>query len=193
MKKIFWMPLLAMAALLASCVQQTLEDPQPEEIMAVAELPESEDGFETTKSVVSENGSSFEMIWDTKEAIGVYGNRLTNVKFTSTNKYYKQASTTFSGGSLLSSPKYAYYPYSSENSSNDMNSVRGDLPSTQSFSTVIKKMNTDYKIGFASSNSVRIFSCLFCKNSLAGLKRKYDIIRNNATTAIIIRAASWNN
>ena len=43
------MPLLAMAALLASCVQQTLEDPQPEEIMAVAELPESEDGFETTK------------------------------------------------------------------------------------------------------------------------------------------------
>lgn len=150
-----------MAALLASCVQQTLEDPQPEEIMAVAELPESEDGFETTKSVVSENGSSFEMIWDTKEAIGVYGNRLTNVKFTSTNKYYKQASTTFSGGSLLSSPKYAYYPYSSENSSNDMNSVRGDLPSTQSFSTVIKKMNTDYKIGVYKSRSLTTYTFSF--------------------------------
>ncbi len=161
MKKIFWMPLLAMAALLVSCVQQTLEDPQPEEIMAVAELPESEDGFETTKSVVSENGSSFEMIWDTKEAIGVYGNRLTNVKFTSTNKYYKQASTTFSGGSLLSSPKYAYYPYSSENSSNDMNSVRGDLPSTQSFSTVIKKMNTDYKIGIYKSRSLTTYTFSF--------------------------------
>ena len=25
------------------------------------------------------------------------------------------------------------------------------------------------------------------------LERKYDIIRNNATTAIIIRAASWNS
>ena len=150
-----------MAALLASCVQQTLEDPQPEEIMAVAELPESEDGFETTKSVVSENGSSFEMIWDTKEAIGVYGNRLTNVKFTSTNKYYKQASTTFSGGSLLSSPKYAYYPYSSENSSNDMNSVRGNLPSTQSYSTVVKKMNTDYKIGVYKSRSLTTYTFNF--------------------------------
>ena len=161
MKKIFWMPLFAMAALLVSCVQQTLEDPQPEEIMAVAELPESEDGFETTKSVVSENGSSFEMIWDTKEAIGVYGNRLTNVKFTSTNKYYKQASTTFSGGSLLSSPKYAYYPYSSENSSNDMNSVRGNLPSTQSYSTVVKKMNTDYKIGVYKSRSLTTYTFNF--------------------------------
>ena len=150
-----------MAALLVSCVQQTLEDPQPEEIMAVAELPESEDGFETTKSVVSENGSSFEMIWDTKEAIGVYGNRLTNVKFTSTNKYYKQASTTFSGGSFLSSPKYAYYPYSSENSSNDMNSVRGDLPSTQSYSTVVKKMNTDYKIGVYKSRSLTTYTFNF--------------------------------
>ena len=150
-----------MAALLVSCVQQTLEDPQPEEIMAVAELPESEDGFETTKSVVSENGSSFEMIWDTKEAIGVYGNRLTNVKFTSTNKYYKQASTTFSGGSLLSSPKYAYYPYSSENSSNDMNSVRGNLPSTQSYSTVVKKMNTDYKIGVYKSRSLTTYTFNF--------------------------------
>ena len=76
MKKIFWMPLLAMAVMLGSCVQQTLEDPEAEEILAVAELPESEDGFACTKSVVSETDNGFEMIWDTKEAIGVYGSRL---------------------------------------------------------------------------------------------------------------------
>ena len=48
---------------------------------------------------------------------------------------------------------YAYYPYSQDNNSNDMSAVRGNLPSTQFFSTVIKKMNTDYKIGVYSSKS----------------------------------------
>lgn len=147
------MPFIVTAVMLGSCVQQTLEEPSAETIMAVAELPVSEDALEGTKSVVSENDNGFEMIWGTSEAIGVYGNRLTNVKFTSTNKYYQQASTTFSGGSLFSSPKYAYYPYSADNASNGQGAVRGDLPSTQFFSTVLKKMNTDYKIGVYSSKS----------------------------------------
>lgn len=147
------MPFIVTAVMLGSCVQQTLEEPSAETIMAVAELPVSEDALEGTKSVVSENDNGFEMIWGTSEAIGVYGNRLTNVKFTSTNKYYQQASTTFSGGSLFSSPKYAYYPYSADNASNGQSAVRGDLPSTQFFSTVLKKMNTDYKIGVYSSKS----------------------------------------
>lgn len=139
--------------MLGSCVQQEMNEPETEVITAEAELPECEEGFAGTRSVVSETESGFEMIWDTKESIGVYGSRLTNVKFTSTNKYYQQASTTFSGGSLFSSPKYAYYPYSADNASNDMTAVRGDLPSTQFYSTVIKKMNTDYKIGVYSSRS----------------------------------------
>ena len=151
------LPLLTAAAVLSSCVQQSLEEPDTETVMATAELPVSEDGFVGTKSVVSENDNGFEMIWDTKEAIGVYGSRMTNVKFTSTNKYYQQASTTFSGGSLLSSPKYAYYPYNSENSSNDMSAVRGNLPAIQSFSTVLKKMNTDYKIGVYKSRTLTTY------------------------------------
>lgn len=153
MKKFLWTPLLATLAMFSSCAQKELDNPDAEVIMATAELPESEDGFVGTKSVVSETDSGFEMIWDTKESIGVYGSRMTNVKFTSTNKYYQQASTTFSGGSLFSSPQYAYYPYSAENASNDMTAVRGNLPSTQFFSTVLKKMNTDYKIGVYSSRS----------------------------------------
>ena len=87
MKKFLWMPFLATAVMFGSCVQQTIEEPESETILAEAELPESEDGFAGTKSVVSETDSGFDMIWDTKEAIGVYGSRLTNVKFTSTNKY----------------------------------------------------------------------------------------------------------
>ena len=147
------MPFIATAVMLGSCVQQTLEEPSAETIMAVAELPVSEDALEGTKSVVSENDNGFEMIWGTSESIGVYGSRLANVKFTGTNKYYQQASTTFSGGSLFSSPKYAYYPYSSDNASNAQGAVRGNLPSTQFFSTVLKKMNTDYKIGVYASRS----------------------------------------
>lgn len=144
---------MATLAVFSSCAQQELDRPEAEVITAIAELPEFEEGFVGTKSVVSETDSGFEMIWDTKESIGVYGSRLTNVKFTSTNKYYQQASTTFSGGSLFSSPQYAYYPYSDDNASNDMTAVRGNLPSTQFFSTVLKKMNTDYKIGVYSSRS----------------------------------------
>lgn len=144
---------MATLAVFSSCAQQELDRPEAEVITAIAELPEFEEGFVGTKSVVSETDSGFEMIWDTKESIGVYGSRLTNVKFTSTNKYYQQASTTFSGGSLFSSPQYAYYPYSADNASNDMTAVRGNLPSTQFFSTVLKKMNTDYKIGVYSSRS----------------------------------------
>ncbi len=153
MKKFLWTPLLATLAVFSSCAQQELDRPEAEVITAIAELPEFEEGFVDTKSVVSEKDSGFEMIWDTKESIGVYGSRMTNVKFTSTNKYYQQASTTFSGGSLFSSPQYAYYPYSADNASNDMTAVRGNLPSTQFFSTVLKKMNTDYKIGVYSSRS----------------------------------------
>ena len=153
MKRLLWMPFLATVAMLGSCVQDEMNQPETEVITAIAELPECEDGLVDTKSVVSETDSGFEMIWDTKESIGVYGTRLTNVKFTSTNKYYQQASATFSGGSLFSSPKYAYYPYNEGNASNDMTAVKGNLPSTQFFSTVIKKMNTDYKIGVYSSRS----------------------------------------
>ena len=139
--------------LFASCVEQTFVEPDFEEITAVSQLPEYEEGFTGTKSVVNETSSGFEMIWGTSESIGVYGKRLTNVKFTGTNKYYEQATTTFTGGSLLSTPQYAYYPYSADNASNDVNNVKGNLPSLQFFSTVLKKMNTDYKIGVYASKS----------------------------------------
>lgn len=83
----------------------------------------------------------------TSEAIGVYGTRLTNKKFTGTNKYKDAASTSFSGATLFSSPKYAYYPYSADNNSNAQTAVKGYLPATQDYSTVIRRLNYDYKIG----------------------------------------------
>ena len=52
-------------------------------------------------------------MWRTKEVIGVYGTLMTNSKFTSTNS--KNAGTVSFRGSILGTPKYAYYPYSSQN------------------------------------------------------------------------------
>ena len=62
MRKIFYFPLLAAAAVLSSCVQQSLEEPDTETVMATAELPVSEDGFVGTKSVVSENDNGFDKV-----------------------------------------------------------------------------------------------------------------------------------
>ena len=145
--------LVAVAAMLTSCVQQEISQPDFENIEAVAELPVETDAFGGTKSVVKETDTGIEMIWGTSESIGVYGSRLTNVKFVGTNKYYEQASTTFKGGSLFSSPKYAYYPYSEDNASNSADEVRGNIPQVQYFSTVHRKMNTDYKIGVYASST----------------------------------------
>ena len=124
-----------------------------EYIEAIPEIPIEVDGMSGTRSVVNETSSGIEMIWGTSESIGVYGNNLKNARFVGTNKYYEQASTTFKGTSLFSSPKYAYYPYREENASNSMTEVRGELPQIQFYSTVHKKMNTDYKIGVYSSKT----------------------------------------
>lgn len=155
------LPLLAVATMLSSCLQEETAFQEFEYIDAVPEIPVEVDGFAGTRSVVNETSSGIEMLWGTSESIGVYGSNLTNAKFVGTNKYYEQASTSFKGGSLLSSPKYAYYPYSQENASNSMNKVRGQIPQIQYFSTVHKKMNTDYKIGVYASRTLTSYKFTF--------------------------------
>lgn len=138
-----------------SCLEQEVSEPDFDQIEAVAEVPVEVDGFSAvTKSVVNETDSGIEMLWGTSESIGVYGTNLQNTRFTSKNQYKQEASVYFSGAKLFSSPKYAYYPYSEDNASNPMTAVRGDLPSTQYFSTIHKMMTTDYKIGVYASRSL---------------------------------------
>lgn len=153
MKKIIRLSLLLAAAVFASCVQEDVAEPDFTLIEAEAELPVMQDAFVGTRAVVQENDSNIDMIWGPSESIGVYGNGLTNSKFVGTNKYREAATTTFKGGSLFSSPKYAYYPYREENSANSMTEVRGEIPQAQYFSTLTKKMTTDYKVGQYSSRT----------------------------------------
>ena len=144
MKKTLWMPILAAMTMFSACIDENVIEQTSNEIEAEVELPEAIDGLTSSRGVVYELESGMEMYWGTKESIGVYGTSLTNSKFVSTNKYKETGTAIFAGGSLFRTPKYAYYPYREENASKSMTSVRGDLPQTQDFSTVTKKMNTDY-------------------------------------------------
>ena len=154
MKKMLWMLLsaaLAMASFV-SCSQDETVSSSTEEIESVAAYPEKVDGFSGTRGIVDDS-DDFTLIWGPKEAIGVYGSGLTNSQFVSTNKYKNATTAIFSGGSLFKSPKYAYYPYSAENSSSAQTAVKGSLSQLQYYSTTAKKMTGDYKIGKYASRT----------------------------------------
>ena len=136
-----------------SCSKDETATNSVEDVEAVTEIPFEVDGYATSRGLIVEEGDEIEVWWMTKESIGVYGSSLINAKFTGTNKYKNAATTTFSGGSLFKTPKYAYYPYSAENSSNAQTAVRGTLPKSQSWHTSNKVMTADYKIGTYKSRT----------------------------------------
>ena len=154
MKKMLWMLLSAAMAMasVTSCSKDETASDSTQTIEATVELPEQIDAFSGTRTMIydAEDGG-IELWWGASEAIGVYGTRLTNKKFTGTNKYRDAASTSFSGATLFSSPKYAYYPYDAANNSNAQTAIKGNLPSVQDYSTIIRRLNYDYKIGTYSS------------------------------------------
>lgn len=155
MKKNFWLLLSAAMAMFSvtSCTQDETATSTMEDVEAVTEIPVEVEGYNTTRGLIVEDGDEIEVWWRTKESIGVYGNNLKNAKFTGTNRYKNAATTTFSGSSLFSTPKYAYYPYSADNSGNAQTAVRGTLPKSQSWHTSNKVMTADYKIGTYKSRS----------------------------------------
>ena len=136
-----------------SCMQEQTSDYVEETIESVADVPVEVDGFGSSRGVIKESGDAIEVWWSSKSAIGVYGSSQKNVKYTSTNSYKDAQTTTFSGGSLFSSPKYAYYPYSSSNSSASQTAVAGELPQQQTYNTSVRTINTDYKIGKYASRT----------------------------------------
>lgn len=154
-KESLWVLLCAALAMcyFTSCSKDETATTTMEEVEATTEIPVEVEGFANTRGLIVEDGEEIEVWWMTKEAIGVYGTRLTNSKFTGTNKYKNAATTTFTGSSLFSSPKYAYYPYSAENNSNGQTAVRGTLPKSQNWHTSNKVMTADYKIGKYTSRS----------------------------------------
>ena len=154
-KNLFKLGLLSLALSMAACSQDDLasELNEVKAIEGVAEAPEVVSGYATsTRSVVVEDGEEFSLWWAASEAIGVYGSNFKNTKYTSTNKSNSQ-SVTFSGGSLFKTPKYAYYPYSSTNSSNAQTAVKGELKQVQTWDASAPALAGDFKIGTYKSRS----------------------------------------
>ena len=157
MKKTFWMLLSAALAMVSttSCSKDETAESTIETIEATVEVPEQVDAFTGTRTMIYDAADGgIELWWGTSEAIGVYGSNLTNKKFTGTNKYKNAASTTFTGATLFSSPKYAYYPYSADNNNSKQTAVKGNLPAIQHYSTTTRRLNYDYKVGKYASWSL---------------------------------------
>ena len=156
MKKIlFRLGMVAIAlSVVAACNQEesASEYSEIKAIEAEAQTPEEVSGFEATRGVVVESASDFELWWAAGESIGVYGSSIKNTKYTSTNKS-NAATVTFSGGSLFKTPKYAYYPYSSANSSNAQTALNGSLAQEQAWDASAPALAGDYKVGTYKSRS----------------------------------------
>lgn len=91
------------------------------------------------------------IVWTDGDEIGVF-----DASGTSQKRYAKvgqgtaaTASFAASGTTAFTDPVYAYYPYDDANSSKDMHSLVGTLPSTQNMDN--GALHGDYKIGSATT------------------------------------------
>mgnify|MGYP003296482219 FL=1 len=91
------------------------------------------------------------IVWTDGDEIGVF-----DASGTSQKRYAKvgqgaapTASFAVSGTTAFTNPAYAYYPYDNANSSKDVHSLVGNLPSTQNMDN--STLHGDYKIGRATT------------------------------------------
>ena len=174
-KNLFKLGLLSLAMTVVSCSQDDLasEFEEIKDIVGTVQGPEVVSGFKaTTRSVVKENTSDFSLLWAAGESIGVYGSSITNTKYTSTNKSNSE-SVTFSGGSIFKTPKYAYYPYSTNNNSIAQTAVKGELKQEQTWDASAMTLAGDFKVGTYKSRSWTNTTFTF-SNVLTYLKLSVD-------------------
>ena len=151
MKKNFWLLLSAAMAMfsMASCSQDETAEVAPDvSVPAVIEAPvvhEAPAIDAATRTFITVSNGVVGTKWSTKEVIGVFGNYGRNVKFTSSNKTSAE-NVTFTGA-MLGSPKYAYYPYSTDNSSASSSNVSLTMPNVQPYSGINKTLTGDFRLG----------------------------------------------
>ena len=151
MKKNFWVLLCTALAMfsMASCSQDETAEVAPEvSVPAVIEAPvvhEAPAIDAATRTFITVSNGVVGTKWSTKEVIGVFGNYGRNAKFTSSNKTSAE-NVTFTGA-MLGSPKYAYYPYSADNSSASSSNVSLTMPNVQPYSGISKTLTGDFRLG----------------------------------------------
>lgn len=141
---------IALAACLAAFSSCKDMMPWNEESKGNVTIVARMDGNIPTRTCV--DGSSPEgtvgILWSPGDRIGVYGsNGAKNALFESSHT--EATPEAIFSGSLPNgeSPEYAYYPYSDENVSADISSIKGNLKLTQNFSLATGTLEADYKVG----------------------------------------------
>lgn len=160
-KSRFLAAIAAIAGISFSCTPST---PEPEETVSQ----------KITASVVDNGGAAGQ--WSTSDQIGVYTDASEkNVKYTNTATK-NAASASFEASTEVSgNPQYAYYPYSSANSSKAATGLAGTLPQEQVMTTA-SVYPYDYRYGVqtgtdSDENAIFEFHSLFanvCINVNAG-------------------------
>lgn len=113
-----------------------------------------------TRTCVDEtnSGETTGICWSVPDTIGVFSDDGVdkNAMFISTNT--TQVGEADFYGTMSSTPAYAYYPYSNNNSSVSYNAVSGKIPSTQQYSTAEGRLYYDYKVGTPEDDSGTSFT-----------------------------------
>lgn len=155
----------ASAIALSACVQK-IDEPFVEEMeqFEITAVNLTEGFLESdldTKISVGEETDATVLYWSPREAVGVYGSRTKNAKFTTTNTVPSQNISLRGNLYLFDSPKYTYYPYNSNNNSNPYTAVKSELPSEQVFDTEEREFSYDFKMGTATSSGWSKYSYSF--------------------------------
>ena len=114
------------------------------------------DGALETRTCVAEGDSGMEgIMWTSGDAIGVYS------ASGKENAQFKTSITSPAGdadftGTFTGTAAYAYYPYSSSN--DGRNSISGNLPLIQEYSSATGVLPYDYKLGKPKSGSSNQFA-----------------------------------
>lgn len=187
MKKITYISLMAAAFILNAC--------NDEEMIDSPSLPEGNLTIQATINDVGatartyiHSGTANTLIWNTGDAIGVYGSSVENQKFIATKQSNNANNITDFSGSFSGqdTPKYAYYPYSTaEGEGISGNAWTFTLPSTIAF--VPKGNGTQMEIkapmvapSYDSENKKLAF------NHICGLMRvTISAIPTNATSLVV--------
>lgn len=109
----------------------------------------SGEGMQTRTCVDSSSPEGMTgILWSPKDTIGVYGDKGTkNALFEATNTG-NVAEAEFNGTMADGEfPTYAYYPYSMENATSEVNALKGNLKLEQTFDMTTGKLEGDYKVG----------------------------------------------
>lgn len=126
------------------------------------------------------------ILWTPDDAIGVYSENETNIKFTNQSAA-SQGRTKFAGA-ISGSPMYAYYPYSEENDGLSADNLKGCLPLRQAYDPATGLIQGDWKRGVVREGAadefdfVHIFSLFKISVNATGSAMSGETLRKVTMT-----------